>query len=267
MTTAFADAGLEEPAYLVATPGDAARVEQRPVLRRLTQRPCQNPIVPLPDPALVVLVGASGSGKSTWAAARYRRAEVVSSDDLRGVVGSGPHDLDASDDAFALLDRIVAARLARGLTTVVDTLGLDADRRRAGATRPGRPGCPPSPSLLDTPDDECRRRNAAPRPAGAGAGPRRAARRRRRRPRRRSATRAGTVVDVVVSGPARPRGRPQRGTTPTTAVADRSATAARRPGAAGGAAGLAVPLGRGPGALAARRWRWPPTRPASPGSR
>src|SRR3954465_9642315 len=89
------------------------------------------PIVPVPDPALVVLVGGSGSGKSTWALAGYRRAEVVSSDDLRGLVGSGPADLDASVGAFALLERIVSARLRRGLTTVIDTLGLDTDRRLA----------------------------------------------------------------------------------------------------------------------------------------
>src|SRR5690348_1629031 len=37
----------------------------------------------LPDPALVVLVGASGSGKSAWAAEHYRPDEVVSSDRLR----------------------------------------------------------------------------------------------------------------------------------------------------------------------------------------
>ena len=65
----------------------------------------------LPDPALVVLIGASGSGKSAWAAGRYRPEEVVSSDQLRGLVGSGEHDLDASVDAFALLDQIAAARL------------------------------------------------------------------------------------------------------------------------------------------------------------
>ena len=92
----------------------------------------------LPDPALVVLVGPSGSGKSAWAAERYRREEVVSSDALRGVVGSGPHDLDASDDAFDLLERVVDARLGRGLTTVVDTLGTDDARRaRWREVRPG----------------------------------------------------------------------------------------------------------------------------------
>ena len=84
----------------------------------------------LPDPALVVLVGASGSGKSTWATARFRSQEIVSSDELRGVVGSGRHDLDASADAFRLLDEIVAARVRRGLTCVVDTLGLEPERRR-----------------------------------------------------------------------------------------------------------------------------------------
>ena len=82
-----------------------------------------------PGPALVVLAGAAGSGKSTWAAQRYRASEIVSSDALRAAVGSGPYDLDASEDAFALLDQIVAARLRRGLTTVVDTLGLDPRRR------------------------------------------------------------------------------------------------------------------------------------------
>src|SRR3954447_7989232 len=85
---------------------------------------------PLPDPALVVLVGASGSGKSTWAKERYRAAEIVSSDHLRGLVGSGRHDLDASTEAFALLDLIVAGRVRRGLTTVVDTLGFDEGRRQ-----------------------------------------------------------------------------------------------------------------------------------------
>jgi alkanesulfonate monooxygenase SsuD/methylene tetrahydromethanopterin reductase-like flavin-dependent oxidoreductase (luciferase family)/predicted kinase len=125
--------------------------------------------VPLPDPAVVVLVGAAGSGKSTWAAAHYRRAEVVSSDDLRAVVGSGPADLDASVDAFDLLERIVAARLSRGLTTVVDTLGLDVERRRAWLAGARAAVLPAVAVVLETPGDECRRRNALrDRPVPAG---------------------------------------------------------------------------------------------------
>jgi alkanesulfonate monooxygenase SsuD/methylene tetrahydromethanopterin reductase-like flavin-dependent oxidoreductase (luciferase family)/predicted kinase len=117
--------------------------------------------VSLPDPAVVVLVGPSGSGKSTWAAGRYRRDEVVSSDSMRGVVGSGPHDLDATGDAFDLLERVVSARTGRGLTTVIDTLGSDDVRRRAWLARARETGLPAVLVVMATPDAECRRRNAA----------------------------------------------------------------------------------------------------------
>jgi alkanesulfonate monooxygenase SsuD/methylene tetrahydromethanopterin reductase-like flavin-dependent oxidoreductase (luciferase family)/predicted kinase len=123
-------------------------------------RPARIPIVSVPDPAVIVLVAAAGSGKSTWALRRYRRAEIVSSDDLRGLVGSGPADLDATVDAFDLLERIVSARLSRGLTTVIDTLGLDADRRLAWRDAARTAGLPAAAVLIDTPGDECRRRNA-----------------------------------------------------------------------------------------------------------
>lgn len=116
---------------------------------------------PLPDPALVVLVGPSGSGKSTWAQGRYRHSEIVSADDLRGVVGSGRHDLDASKDAFRLLDLIVAGRLRRGLTTVVDTLGLDQARRRGYLDLAIAAGLPAVVVAFTTPPEVGRLRNAA----------------------------------------------------------------------------------------------------------
>src|SRR5258708_4955821 len=126
------------------------------------------PAVTVPDPALVVLAGPAGSRKSTWAAAPHRQAEIVCSDQLRGIVGSGEHDLDASADAFALLDQIVAARLRRGLNTVVDTLGMDPLRRRAHLELARRAGLPAVAVLFGTDPEQCRRRNrqrARPVPA------------------------------------------------------------------------------------------------------
>jgi alkanesulfonate monooxygenase SsuD/methylene tetrahydromethanopterin reductase-like flavin-dependent oxidoreductase (luciferase family)/predicted kinase len=113
----------------------------------------------LPDPVMVVLAGAAGSGKSNWATERFRTAEVVSSDALRATVGSGPADLEATADAFALLDQIVAARAKRSLTTVIDTLGLDPERR-AGYRRLAREsGLPTVLVIMNTAAALCRERN------------------------------------------------------------------------------------------------------------
>jgi alkanesulfonate monooxygenase SsuD/methylene tetrahydromethanopterin reductase-like flavin-dependent oxidoreductase (luciferase family)/predicted kinase len=108
----------------------------------------------------VVLVGASGSGKSTWADGRYRAPEVVSSDELRGIVGSGANDLDASSDAFRLLDLVVAARLGRRLTTVVDTLGFDPARRLQWLSQAREASLPAVVVLFQTAPEVCRGRNS-----------------------------------------------------------------------------------------------------------
>src|SRR5207248_3230621 len=65
------------------------------------------------------------------APAHFPPDAIVSSDRLRALVGAGEDDVAAGADAFALLDDVTRRRLARRLTTVIDTLGLDAERRRA----------------------------------------------------------------------------------------------------------------------------------------
>jgi alkanesulfonate monooxygenase SsuD/methylene tetrahydromethanopterin reductase-like flavin-dependent oxidoreductase (luciferase family)/predicted kinase len=117
-------------------------------------------MVRIPDPALVLLVGASGAGKSTWARGRFRDVEVVSSDALRAVVGSGTADLEATQDAFRLLDQIVEGRTRRHLTAVVDTLGLDPGRRADWLAAARRAGLPAVAVVFDTPAPLCRARNA-----------------------------------------------------------------------------------------------------------
>lgn len=71
----------------------------------------------LPAPCVIVLIEASGSGKSTWAADNFRPNEIVSSDRVRGWVGVDEDDQQASQVAFAILEAIVDERLAAPSTT------------------------------------------------------------------------------------------------------------------------------------------------------
>src|SRR5215212_6447980 len=105
----------------------------------------------LPDPCLVVLVGATGAGKSHWAQTWFHRDQVVSSDRLRAVVGTGERDQRASRDAFEVLDLIVAKRLRRRLTTVIDSTGLEERRRDAWRSLAERHGVPAYAIVFDTP--------------------------------------------------------------------------------------------------------------------
>jgi F420-dependent oxidoreductase-like protein len=115
--------------------------------------------VNLPAPCVIILAGPGASGKSTWAAQHFPADCVVSSDRLRAVVGSGEDDLEASADAFAVLDEIVRRRVARGLTTVVDTLGLEPGRRTAWLALARARGVACVAVAFDTPAAQCRARN------------------------------------------------------------------------------------------------------------
>jgi F420-dependent oxidoreductase-like protein len=106
-----------------------------------------------------VLVGPSASGKSTWADEWFAPGEVVSADRLRALVGEGEHDQRAGTDAFAVLDLVLERRLRRKLLTVVDTLGLDPDRRRSYVALARRHGVPVVAVAFDVADAECRARN------------------------------------------------------------------------------------------------------------
>ncbi len=80
---------------------------------------------------LVVLVGVSGSGKSTFARTHFALTEVVSSDFCRGLVADDENDQAATPDAFDLLHYIVATRLRRGLLAVVDATNVQRESRAA----------------------------------------------------------------------------------------------------------------------------------------
>lgn len=87
--------------------------------------------IELPDLCLVVLVGASGSGKSTFARNHFRDTEVLSSDTFRGLVADDPTDQGATVDAFGALFDVAGRRLRRGLLTVVDATSVRPEDRRS----------------------------------------------------------------------------------------------------------------------------------------
>ncbi len=130
--------------------------------------------IALADPCLVVLVGAAGSGKSTFAARHFPPGEVLSSDAFREQISGSAGDQRATGPAFAALHRTLEVRLGAGLTTVVDATNVTARARRALVRRARRAGIPAVAIILDLPDGTVRARNRA---RGASAVPEPAVRR------------------------------------------------------------------------------------------
>lgn len=116
--------------------------------------------VELPEPCLVVLVGAAGVGKSTFAARWFDPSEILSSDALRGLVSGDEGDQSATRPAFAILHRELDRRLAAGATTVIDATNVTAFARRALVRRAAKHGRPAVAVVLDLDARLVRSRNA-----------------------------------------------------------------------------------------------------------
>jgi protein phosphatase len=119
------------------------------------------PLTPLgiPADAMVVLIGASGSGKSTFAARHFGPTDVLSSDALRGLVAGDESDQSATEDAFELLRLALRMRLARGRLTVVDATNVQRWARRLLLDAARREGRPAVAIVLDLPLALCLERN------------------------------------------------------------------------------------------------------------
>ncbi len=113
----------------------------------------------LPSGAMVVLIGASSAGKSTFAARHFAATEILSSDAMRAAVADDAEDQTATDAAFELLHTALALRLARRRLTVVDATNVEAwarGRLLAVARRHGRPAVA---IVFDLPLELCLERN------------------------------------------------------------------------------------------------------------
>ncbi|MFE7231858.1 polynucleotide kinase-phosphatase [Streptomyces sp. NPDC057596] len=118
-------------------------------------------VLPVTDLSLVVLVGASGSGKSTFARRHFKPTEVLSSDFCRGLVSDDENDQGATRDAFDVLHYIAGKRLAAGRRTVVDATSVQQDARRQLVDLAKSHDVLPIAIVLDVPEEVCAERNAA----------------------------------------------------------------------------------------------------------
>ncbi|HET6708355.1 polynucleotide kinase-phosphatase, partial [Amycolatopsis sp.] len=114
----------------------------------------------VPDMALVVLVGASGSGKSTFARTHFAPTQVLSSDFFRGLVADDENDQSASADAFDALHYVAAKRLAAGRTTVIDATNVQRASRASLVKLAKEHDVLPTAIVLDLPLGVCVARNS-----------------------------------------------------------------------------------------------------------
>jgi len=114
----------------------------------------------IPERALVVLMGAAGSGKTTFARKHFKPTEFASSDFCRALVADDENDQSATADAFALLHMIVAKRLGRGRLVVVDATNVQADARRPLLKLAEELHLPAIAIVLNLPQEICLELNA-----------------------------------------------------------------------------------------------------------
>lgn len=116
--------------------------------------------ISIPELSLVVLVGASGSGKSTFARLHFMPTEALSSDFCRGLVSDDENNQAATEAAFDVLHYIAAKRLAAGKLTVVDATNVSPESRKPLVELARRFHVLPVAIVFDLPEKLCHERNA-----------------------------------------------------------------------------------------------------------
>ena len=110
-------------------------------------------VLAVPAQSLVVLVGVSGSGKSTFAREKFLPYETLSSDVFRGMVSNDENDQSATEAAFEALRHVAAARLRAGLLTVIDATNVQPAARRSLLQLAKEHDVLPTAIVLDLPTD------------------------------------------------------------------------------------------------------------------
>jgi protein phosphatase len=115
--------------------------------------------IKVPEFSLVVLIGVSGSGKSSFAKKHFKRTEILSSDECRALVSDDENNQSSTSDAFDVLYYIASKRLKAGLLTVIDATNVQKESRQGLIDLARTYHCLPVAIVLDLPEKICEARN------------------------------------------------------------------------------------------------------------
>ena len=115
--------------------------------------------ITFPELSLIVLIGASGAGKSTFARQHFKPTEILSSDYFRGLVSDDENDQAATKDAFDVLHYIAAKRLAAGKLTVIDATNVQPESRKPLLNLAKQYHCFAVAIVFNLPESVCHDRN------------------------------------------------------------------------------------------------------------
>jgi protein phosphatase len=112
-----------------------------------------------PELSLIVLIGASGSGKSSFARKHFKPTEIISSDYCRALISDNENDQSISKEAFEVVHFIAAQRLKLGKLTVIDATNVQKESRKYLLQLARQYHVFPVAIVLDLPEKVCQERN------------------------------------------------------------------------------------------------------------
>ncbi|MEM7311454.1 MAG: AAA family ATPase [Planctomycetota bacterium] len=105
--------------------------------------------------SLVLMIGASGSGKSWFVDRNFRPSQVTSSDDLRERISDDASDQSINPLTFQLARDIAEGRMKLAKLTVIDATNLRSEDRRGFLDLAARFNHTPVAIVLDLPEEIC----------------------------------------------------------------------------------------------------------------
>ena len=115
--------------------------------------------IEIPEIAVVALIGASCSGKTTFARQHFKPTEVLSSDYFRALISDDETNQKVTAQAFETLYYVANKRLELGLLTVIDATNVQKEARASVLRLAKEQNCHAVAIILDIPEAVCKDRN------------------------------------------------------------------------------------------------------------